>query len=238
MSHDATAAHWPSWVEKIRGADHRMGEGIIPFHSAMGQAVRDNRISTPGRPSKPAAVLVLFSGHTLAQAQVLLTHRSPTMRSHSGQIAFPGGRMDPKENPVQTALREANEETGLLPASVSIMEQWEPLTIRYSGSPVTPVLGHWAVPGPLHVASPEETDDVFLAPVADLLDPTNRLMVSMRHWKGPAFWYNGYLIWGFTSGVLSTLFRHAGWERNWDRHSVWDLDKVLPRSRNNESRKF
>ena len=70
--------------------------------------------SSPGKPLTPAAVLVglIERDHGL---NVLLTRRSDNMRSHTGQVAFPGGRQDPGEGPIQTALREAHEEVGLEP---------------------------------------------------------------------------------------------------------------------------
>ena len=99
-------------------------------------------------PDRSAAVLILFSGadHFAADppgnAAVLLTHRSPSMRSHSGQIAFPGGRVDSTDlNPVDAALREAWEETGLDRSTVTPVAEMEPVHIRASGYPVHPVLG-------------------------------------------------------------------------------------------------
>lgn len=188
-----------------------------------------------------AAVLVLLAGaETSAElppdASVLLTHRSPTMRSHSGQIAFPGGRVDPTDTgAVDCALREAWEETGLDRHSVTPLAQLPEVHIRVSGYPVHPVLAHWHTITPVDVVSPEEADAVFQVPLATLIDPANRLMVSHGRWHGPAFRVNGYVVWGFTGGILDALLHQAGWEQPWDSTTHYDLAKTLAASRNNES---
>lgn len=196
--------------------------------------------STPTDDKRRAAVLMLFAGaETSAElpndAAVLLTHRSPRMRSHSGQIAFPGGQMDPTDdNAVDCALREAWEETGLDRRTATPLAQLEEVHIRATGYPVYPILGHWHSPSPVAVVSPDEADEVFDAPVYDLIDPANRLMVGWRRWKGPAFRINGYVIWGFTGGPLSTIIDQAGWAKDWDTDRIYDLEDTLATSRNNE----
>ncbi|MFP7365084.1 CoA pyrophosphatase [Corynebacterium callunae] len=190
---------------------------------------------------KRAAVLMLFAGSETSfdlpnDASVLLTHRSPTMRSHAGQIAFPGGRVDPTDvNAVDCAFREAWEETGLDRRSATPLAQLKEVHIRATGYPVYPILGHWHSPSPVAVASPRETDEVFDAPVYDLIDPANRLMVGWNQWHGPAFRINDYIIWGFTAGLLSTILETAGWATEWDQDRIYDLDNTLTKSRNNEN---
>ena len=182
---------------------------------------------------------MLFSGDSEAEtlprdAGVLLTHRNPTMRTHSGQIAFPGGRTDPTDDsPVHTALREAWEETGLDPDTVQPVVKLDEVHIRRSGYPIHPIIGYWVEPEEVYPASLDETDDVFEAPLFHLLDPENRMMVGHGGWKGPAFSINGYVVWGFTAGLLSAVFRGAGWERPWDQ-TVTDLTTAIHRSRNGE----
>ncbi len=214
----------PVWLEAARGA------GIakrLAAHKLQGPPL-------PDRPRRPAAVLMLFSGSSVDDAEVLLTHRSPTMRSHSGQIAFPGGRLEAGETPVDAARREANEETGLLASTATVLEEWDPVRVRGTGGLVSPVLAYWHAPSQLGVTSPAEADDVFAAPVTDLLNPVNRLMVGRGAWRGPAFRHRGYVIWGFTAALLAGLFRHAGWEQEWDRARVADLRETLRSSRNQE----
>lgn len=198
-------------------------------------------LTNPRADGRSAAVLMLMSGtgslsDSLPEdATILLTHRTPTMRSHSGQIAFPGGRIDPDDvNAVDAALREAWEETGLDRAAVTPVAVLDPVHIRASGYPVHPVLAHRHSPSRVGVASPAETDDVFHARLHDLIDPRNRLMVGWSGWSGPAFTSHGYLVWGFTAGLISALIHQAGWEQPWDRDTTLDLSATLEKSRNNE----
>ena len=219
----------PQWLRPAMGVDAAAVQERIGNRHAT-KFVKD---LPPVR--KEAAVLVLFKGTSFDDGEVLLTHRSPSLRSHSGQIAFPGGRRDPEDATlVDVALREAWEETGLDSSTVTPLEQWDQLQIRATGNPVSPVTAFWNTPGKVWAASPDETDDVFTFPLRELAEPANRLMVGFGLWKGPAFRANDYLIWGFTGGILSAILEHAGWESEWDNNSVHDLHGALKRSRNNE----
>lgn len=190
---------------------------------------------------KESAVLVLLSGDPKAQslpqdAGVLITHRSPTMRSHAGQMAFPGGRIDPVDaNAVDAALREAWEETGLDRRTVTPLLQLYPKSVRANDHPVHPILAYWDEPSELEAASIEETDDVFVVDIDELADPANRVTVGFHAYRGSAFWINGYLIWGFTGSILDNMLQLAGWEREWKRDRVRDLRAELSASRNQES---
>ncbi|GGG73456.1 NUDIX hydrolase [Corynebacterium pelargi] len=190
---------------------------------------------------REASVLILLAGtETSAElphdAAVLLTHRSPRLRSHSGQMAFPGGRRDPEDiNAVDCALREAWEETGLDRHSLSPLAQLPEVHIRATGYPVHPVLAHWHSPSPVGVVDPGEADAVASVPLAELLAPENRLTVARGGWHGPAFRLNGFIIWGFTGGLLDAIITQAGWEQEWDRDRHYDLVETLARSRNKEA---
>lgn len=197
--------------------------------------------------ARPAAVLMLFgvldslpSDHD-AQARavsrdldVLLLSRASTLRSHAGQVAFPGGRVDPGDGgPVAAALREAQEETGLDPAGVEVLGTLENIPLVYSQHLVTPVLAWWRHPSPVRVVDEAESADVFRAPVADLLDPANRGSTVIRRdgqeWRGPGFLVPSadgpHLVWGFTGMVLDGLFGRLGWTE------AWDADRELPLER-------
>jgi 8-oxo-dGTP pyrophosphatase MutT (NUDIX family) len=170
---------------------------------------------------RTAAVLVLF-GWGPQGPDVLLLERSPDMRAHAGQPAFPGGRIDPSDDgPVGAALREAREETGLDPDGVEVIASLPQLWIPPSGNLVTPVVAWWRVPSEVAAVDPAEARAVTRVPITVLTDPANRLVV--RHPMGydtPAFRVAGMLVWGFTAGVLSWLIGLAGWEREWDRSVI------------------
>ncbi len=189
--------------------------------------------------ARPAAVLVLFGvldglpsdHHAQSRAvsrdlDVLLLARAETLSSHAGQVAFPGGRIDPQDDgPVAAALREANEETGLDTSGVDVLGTLGSLPIPVSQHVVTPVLAWWARPTPVGVVDPAESAQVFRAPVGDLLDPANRCTTVIRRgvqtWRGPGFVLTvggqEQLVWGFTGLILERMFDSLGWTEEWDR---------------------
>ncbi|WP_374202520.1 CoA pyrophosphatase [Curtobacterium sp. VKM Ac-2922] len=192
---------------------------------------------------RQAAVLMLFgvlddvpSDHRAADAavaqdlDVLLLARATTLRAHPGQVAFPGGRLDPGDaDATAAALREAHEETGLDPTGVEVLGAMPAVPLAFSRHLVTPVLGWWQHPSPVRVVDEGESAAVFRAPVADLLDPTHRgvtvLRQDGREWRGPAFTIDTdtgrHVVWGFTASLLDALFTRLGWEEPWDRqHEV------------------
>ncbi|MFI6425966.1 NUDIX hydrolase [Promicromonospora sp. NPDC050880] len=201
-----------------------------PWRHARGDFTADAR---------PASVLVLFGVlddlpadraanpdvAVPADLDVLLLARAATLRSHAGQVAFPGGRAEDGEDAVAAALREAEEETGLDPAGVEVLGAFGELPMPVSNHVVTPVLGWWARPTPVRVVDVAESAHVFRAPVADLLDPGNRFTTVLRRgrqtWRGPGFHVHDgdltHLVWGFTAGILDAVFDQLGWTEPWDR---------------------
>jgi 8-oxo-dGTP pyrophosphatase MutT (NUDIX family) len=157
--------------------------------------------------------------------QVLLLERASDLRSHPGQVAFPGGAQDDADiDEVATALREAAEETGLDPSGVTVIGVLPPVWLPPSNYSVTPVVAWWRRPTPVRVVDPAETAGVAQVPLTELLDPAQR--ASVRHpsgFVGPAFVVGDILVWGFTAGLLSRLFALAGWEIPWDREALLDL---------------
>lgn len=174
---------------------------------------------------RESAVLLLFGAGADGRTEVLLTERSAQLRSHAGQVSFPGGGLEAADaDLVGTALREAQEEVGLDPSGVEVVATLPALHIPVSGYDVTPVLGWWREPGPVWVRQPAEVTRVLTVPVDELLDPGNRHRV--RHpsgYVGPAFSTHGVLVWGFTAGLLDKVLLLAGISREWDADDVRDL---------------
>jgi 8-oxo-dGTP pyrophosphatase MutT (NUDIX family) len=199
----------------------------------LARTVRPEQLSRflpPEEGGRPSAVLILF-GEGPEGPELLLMERAGSLRTHAGQLSFPGGALDPEDGdpfttgPLRAALREAQEETGLDPHGVQLFGELPRLYIPVSGFVVTPVLGWWRAPTPVRAVDPAETARVFTVPVSRLTDPAHRVTTAhpSGH-RGPAFLVEPALVWGFTAGVIDRLLHYAGWERPWDRSQLVPLD--------------
>lgn len=183
-------------------------------------------------PARKAAVLILFgaAGENSLEPQsdatdldVLFVERAATMRKHAGQIAFPGGGIDPEDHTVaDAALREAWEETGVDTSGIEVLGNLRETELPVTNFLVTPVLGWWHTESEVYPADPAESAGVFRAPVKHLLDPAHRLTGVVhrdaRKYKTPAFEFEDRIIWGFTAIVLDRLFNELGWTQPWNNH--------------------
>ena len=192
----------------------RLVERLAPVDGwrADGRAARSDfdlnpTASRPRIALRPAAVLIPVVARPDG-ATVLLTRRADTLASHAGQIAFPGGRLDPGEDAVTAALREADEEVALNPGAVEVLG----LSDAYetgTGFLVTPVVG-WLKDAPQVTPSPDEVAEVFETPWDFLMDAANHrrdfydMEAGLRRWFWAMPWGERY-IWGVTAGILKGL---------------------------------
>ena len=158
-----------------------------------------------------AAVLMAITDRP--EPGVILTVRREHMRTHAGQIAFPGGRLDPGENAVAAALREAHEEILLDPAAVEVVGTVDPYR-TVTGYVVTPVLGVIRPDLPLEPHE-HEVADWFEAPLGHLLDPRNHHRRSALFEGSERHYYeivwNERRIWGATAAMIVNLSRRLQW---------------------------
>jgi 8-oxo-dGTP pyrophosphatase MutT (NUDIX family) len=156
---------------------------------------------------KPAAVLVPLIERSDGFS-VLLTRRADTLRRHTGQIALPGGRLDPGETPWTAALREAHEEVGLAPTCVELAGLSSPYA-TVTGYLITPVVG-FVRPGFSLQPNPDEVAEIFETPFGFLMDPSNheeheRELNGVRR-RFYAMTHEDRFIWGATAGMLRSLY--------------------------------
>ena len=173
--------------------------------------LHDDSDFAPPDPARPAAVLIAVTDRP--DPGVLMIHRPAEMRAHPGQAAFPGGKIDPGEDALAAALREAHEELGLRPADVSVIGATD-LYRTGTNYAITPVLA--TVPADLPLTpNPAEVAQWFEPPLAHLLDPTNHVTKSgmfrgaKRHYL--EIDWQGHRIWGVTAAIIANLSRRIAW---------------------------
>jgi 8-oxo-dGTP pyrophosphatase MutT (NUDIX family) len=170
--------------------------------------IEDERYLETERAYREAAVLIPITDR--AEPGVILTQRPDWLRSHAGQVAFPGGKIDPDDaDAIAAALREAEEELALPREHVTVLGEAD-IYFTGSGYRIAPVVGIIPPDLPL-IANPDEVTDWFEVPLAFLLDPAN---LERQHgiWQGQKRHYydmnwQGRRIWGVTAGIIANLAR-------------------------------
>jgi 8-oxo-dGTP pyrophosphatase MutT (NUDIX family) len=185
-------------ADRLRAQIVSTSDRPVPFSSDM-------RRATLG-PGNPAAVLMAITDR--AEPGLILTQRPETMRRHAGQVAFPGGRIDPEDaDDIAAALREAHEEVDLPPSAVTVIARLTPYR-TVTGFDIVPVLGVIAPDLPL-VAHDTEVAAVFEVPLGFVLDRTNHVVRDMVY-DGEQRSYIEIMwgdrrIWGATAAMLVNL---------------------------------
>lgn len=165
------------------------------------------RIVAQERPIRPAAVLIGIVEHD--KPTVLLTQRAAHLNDHAGQISFPGGKIDPGDaTPLDTALREAEEEIGLNPAFITPVGYLDVYATGF-GFRILPMVARVRPGFELHVNA-DEVDEAFEVPLAFLMDPINH-QIHSKEWRGMmrsyyAMPFADRYIWGATAGILRMLY--------------------------------
>jgi len=179
-----------------RGRSPGLGEATLrePLRRAL--ASREPRRLPVGKTTAAAVLVPLFEKDD--ETHLWLVRRPKSMRSHAGQVAFPGGKSDPADDSLmETALREAHEELGIARVSVDVLGTLDDyLTI--TGFTISPCVG-WLAPGVRIHPNPSEVERAFAVPLRSFLEPPSGVLP----WRG--WTVDGELVWGATAAIVRSF---------------------------------
>ncbi|GAA4417620.1 hypothetical protein GCM10023169_06280 [Georgenia halophila] len=151
-----------------------------------------------------------------ARPDLFLVQRSRALRNHPGEVALPGGRLEPGEDAVAGALREAHEEIGLHPDHVEVLGELTPLLMPHSRFVVTPVLGWTHRADEATEVEPGEVLHTLRVSVSTLVDRDTRCTVTFAGRRSPGFHLDDGIVWGMTANLLDHVLDELGWAGEWD----------------------
>lgn len=200
---------YPELIDRLAAALARPLPGLAA-QMGMSPSPRPGteRILDPFLDCRRAAVLALFYPGADGALRIVLTRRTDRLESHSGQISFPGGSMDPGEDARAAAAREAREELGIDPQSFEVIGELSPLYIPPSGFCVYPVVAYAPV-SPAFAPNEAEVAEVIETPVAHLLQPATRCEETWQLRGAPVlipyYAVGPHKVWGATAMMLCEL---------------------------------
>ncbi len=213
MSLNETRAHADFDIAGVTERGRRLkpiGEDVLAHPTESGDFLLNPGLAGHllAKPPRDAAVLIPIVRRE-PEVTVILTRRTDHLPSHAGQIAFPGGKIDPDDDgPAAASLREAEEEIGLAPDAVVLLGFGDTY-VTGSGFRIVPVVG-LIDPGTPLAANPGEVAEIFEVPLSFLMDAANHHQ-GRRTWQGHErkFYvmpYYQHYIWGVTAGIVRTLY--------------------------------
>ncbi|MEO8668254.1 MAG: CoA pyrophosphatase [Bauldia sp.] len=201
----APATFFARAAARLDQAPRPAGAGLVGDHHLNPGFLDD------GGTYRDAAVLIPVVARE-PLASVILTKRTPHLSAHAGQIAFPGGKIDPEdEGPAAAAIREAGEEIGLAPSAIGTLGYLDPYLTR-TGYRIVPVV---ARVDPEHrlALNPREVESVFEVPLSFLMDPANHRRGSREFFGATRYFYEmpfgERYIWGITAGIIRGLYERV-----------------------------